>query len=204
VPKFPIMINGNTLDQSRAPATELLKTKYILIQSRTRLSPSDRKELDRVGVGIDLDYVSKNTYLCQYRDVDLGNIRKLEPVVYVDIYRNELKITPSLKEAEQDQFCKVDIVFHEGVDTSSLDLQRDIEVQSQCSMEGVKFLLNKVRLTMQCLYLEAVASIDNVRCIERVGKVVKHNDVARQILELESNLQPSTGPTQQQAYKGSG
>jgi serine protease AprX len=185
---FPITINGYTLDQSK-PDTKPLKTKYILVQSRARLSPSDRQELDHAGVK-HLDYVSKNTYLCQYQDGDLEKIRQLEPVVYVDIYRKEFKIMPSLKKAERDeakrnQAYKVDFVFHKGVDPSSQDLQRDIKEKSHCGVGDIEFLPNKARLTVQSLYLKAVASIDDVRHVEEVGEVVEFNNVARQILKID-------------------
>ena len=150
---FPITINGNTLNQSIPPATGSLETEYILIQCWARLSPSDRQKLDDVGVK-HLDYVSKNTYLCQYQDKDLKRICKLEPVVYVEIYRTELKITPSLREsieAEPDRDYKVDIEFHEGVHPYSLNLQSDIAMKSRCSV--IEFLPNKARLTIKGLFL---------------------------------------------------
>jgi len=179
---FPITINGNTLDKSKV---EPLKTKYILVQCRTRLRPSDRQELGNTGVK-HLNYVSKNTYLCQYQDGDLEKIRQLEPVVYVDFYHKIFKITPSLKKAIQDEATRnkafeVDIVFHESVDTNSQGLQKDIKDASRCRV-GDKFLPDKVRLTVQGLYLQAVASIDDVRHIEEVGEDVELNDVAREIL----------------------
>ena len=166
----------------KSQPTRFLNTKYILVQSRTRLSPSDRQKLDHAGVK-HLEYVSKNTYLCQYQDGDLEKIRQLEPVIYVDIYRTEFKIALSLKEANRDQVYEVDIVFHEGVDTKSEILRRNIVEKSHCDMKDVKFLPNTARLTIQGLYLNAVAPIDGVRHIEDVGKVVEYNDVACQILK---------------------
>ena len=124
-----------------------------------------------------IDYVSKNTYLCQYLDEDLKKVRQLGPVIYVDIYRTEFKITPNLKEAKQDQDYEVDIVFHENVSPSIPNLQRDI-VEKSSSVGNVEFLSNKARLTMRGLYLDAVASIDDIRRIEHVGEVVTYNDEA--------------------------
>ena len=175
-----------------------------MIQSRARLTPSDRGELHDIGVK-HLDYVSKNTYLCQYQDGDLEKIRKLEPIVYVDIYRREFKITPrlrELKEAESDRDYKVDVIFHEGAGPDSPDVQSDIAKKSDCSLEEIEFLANKARLTTKGLSLADVASIDVVRCIEDVGEVVAYNDIARQILKID--LHPPTGPIQQQAYQGKG
>ena len=176
---FSITINGNTLDRSE---TETLMTRYILVQCRSRLGPPDRQELGDLGVG-HLNYVSKNTYLGRYQGGNLDNIRQLESVVYVDLYRNTFKITPSLKaairdEATRNQAYEVDIIFHESVDTNSADLQRDIRNTSRSGQEDIKFLPNQVRLTVQGLYLQAVATIDHVHHIEEVGEEVEYSDVA--------------------------
>lgn len=89
----------------------------------------------------------------------------------MDVYRTQFKIALSLKEANRDQVYEVDIVFHAGVDTKSENLRRNILENSHCDVKDVKFPPNKARLTIQNLYLNAVASIDNVRNIEEVGKV---------------------------------
>ena len=201
---FPITINGNILGQSPGPATELIKTKYVLVQSRAQLSPSDRRELDHAGVK-HLNYVSKNTYLCQYQDGDLEKIGQLDFVVYVNTYPKELKITPSLKEAkeaEPDQKYEVDIIFHESVDPKSQDLQSDIIEKSHCGVGDFEFLPNKIRLPILGLNLDSVASIDDVRHIEEVGEVVENNDVARRILQID--LQPPAEPIQLLPYQGRG
>ncbi|KAK3172952.1 hypothetical protein OEA41_006278 [Lepraria neglecta] len=193
-PMFPITINGNILGQSPGPATELIKTKYVLVQSRAQLSPSDRRELDHAGVK-HLNYVSKNTYLCQYQDGDLEKIGQLDLVVYINIYPKELKIAPSLKEAkeaEPDQKYEVDIIFHESVDPKSQDLQSDIIEKSHCGVGDFEFLPNKVRLPVLGLNLDSMASIDDVCHIKEVGEVVENNDIARRILQID--LQPPAGP----------
>ena len=74
--------------------------------------------------------------------------------------------------------------FHEGVDTISENLRRNIVENSHCDVKDVNSLPNKARLTIQILYLNAVASIDDVRYIEEVGKVVECNYVARSDIEI--------------------
>ena len=172
-----------------------------MVQSWARLSSSDRQDLEKANIK-HLDYVSKNTYLCQYQDEDLEKIRKLEPVVYVDIYRTELKITPRLKEARRDQSYKVDVVFHENVATDSQSLQTKLKEKSHCDMEKIEFLSKKARLPIDGHYFDDVASIDDVRCIEEVGNVVLFNDLARQILEIDPQLPPRVKP--QWNYEGRG
>lgn len=196
VPLFPITINGNTLNPSILNAGPL-KTKYILVQSWADLSSSDRLILEKANIR-PLDYVSRNTYLCQYEDEDLEKVRKLEPVVYVDIYRTELKIGPILKEARRGQKYKVDVVFHENVATDSQSLQTELKEKSHCDMEKINFLSIKARLLIDGLCLDDVASIDDVCCMEEVGEVVASNDVARQILNI--NPQPPAGLIPQRVY----
>ena len=55
----PITINGNRLDESMKRAKDASTTKYILIQSLGRLSPSQRQKLETEGLR-HFDYVSKN------------------------------------------------------------------------------------------------------------------------------------------------
>lgn len=195
---FPITINGNTLDPSILNAGPI-ETKYILVQSWARLSLSDRQDLENANIR-HLNYVAKNTYLCQYQDKDLKKIRKLKAVVYVNIYRMELKITPRLKEARLYQNYKVDVVFHEDVATDSQSLQTELKEKSHCDINKIEFLSKKARLPIDGQYLKDVAFIDDVRCMEEVGEVVAFNDVARQILEI--NPQPLTGSIQQRVYQG--
>lgn len=145
-----------------------------------------------------LDYVSKNTYLCYYQNEDLSQLRQLGSIVYVCFYPTDLKTAPDLKEVDQSETIKVDIVYHNGVDPNSSDLQGDLSKRSHCESENIEFLPNKARLTTKRLHLDDVALIDDVRCIEDVGTVVAYNDVARQVLELDSQ---SSGQTQQ-IYQG--
>jgi serine protease AprX len=122
----------------------------------------------------------------------------MEPVVYVDVYRLEFKIPPSLKKAEPSLRYKVDIVFHEGVDSDSTNLQALIAQKSHLTAGHIEFFLHKARLTIQGHDLNDVASLDEVRNIEKVGKVVSRNNQARRI--LGADVQPGQGQT----YEGKG
>ena len=201
VPLSCITINGITLDQSTKPATDAFNTNYILVQSKARLSPSQRRELADIGLVLH-DYVSKNTYLYGYQGVDLDRIRQMEPVAYVDVYRLEFKIPPSLGKAVPDSPHKVDVVFHEDVDTGSTKLRDLIALKSRLSAGHIEFFPHKARLTIQAGYLNDVASIDEVRRIGEVGKVVPRNNQARLI--LGADIQPALIPAQEQAYTGKG
>ena len=98
----------------KSQPTRFLNTKYILVQSRTCLSPSDRQKLDHAGVK-HLEYVSKNTY---YANIKMEICKRFVSwsllSMWIFIYRTEFKIAPNLKEANPDQVYGVDIVFNEG------------------------------------------------------------------------------------------
>ncbi|KAK6358099.1 hypothetical protein TWF730_007454 [Orbilia blumenaviensis] len=119
-PMFPIIINGNALNEETRPKLDASETNYILIQSQMRLSPSNIEILTTNNVEIQ-HYVSECTYLCLYqstetnRKKDLSPIRRIYPIVYVDIYRQDFKITPGLKKAKGIPGCIVDVCvnFHD-------------------------------------------------------------------------------------------
>jgi hypothetical protein len=92
----------------------------------------------------------------------------------------------------------VDIVFHEGASTDSTNLQALISRKSHLTARHIEFFLHKARLTIQGHDLNDVTSLDEVRNIEKVGKVVSRNNQAR--LTVEADVQPRQG----QAYGGNG
>ncbi|KAI0098007.1 ankyrin repeat-containing domain protein [Nemania sp. FL0031] len=192
-PMFPITINGITLDSSIIPTAGVIETNYILVQSRIRLSPFNMPELDIIGVEI-LDYVSKNTYLCQWRDPlrNLDTIRQRKPVIYVGIYRKEFKIGPALErarrnDAEQHQTYEVDIIFHKSVHIESTDLVERLKQESHCN-EQIEVFSDFVRLSIEGRYIDNVASIDEVFFIEVVGEAVACKDYARRTLHVQPGI----------------
>ncbi|RYP15321.1 hypothetical protein DL765_005777 [Monosporascus sp. GIB2] len=200
-PMIPITINGNTLDHSTKSAADASKTNYILVQFRARLSPSQMQELANAGLK-HLDYVSKNTYLCHHEDADLDKIRQMDPVVYVEIYRPEFKITPSLKGAAPSLNYEVDVVFHDAVDSDSEDLRGRIAQESGRNLKDIEFFPHKASLTALGRYLNDIATIDEVYRIEEIGETELRNDQAQLI--LAANIQPGPTLAQQQVYRGEG
>ncbi|KAM3472835.1 hypothetical protein MY8738_008684 [Beauveria namnaoensis] len=180
-PTFPITINGNTLDSSTPPAVNSIGSNYILVQTRTTLSPNDRQALSNIGVE-HLDYIANHTYLCRYENEDLGKVRQIEAVLYVDIYRTSFKVTPSLANANLEGPNEVDIVFHSGVDTNNQELRRLVSIKSNCPEDKIEFFEDGARLTIQGNHLDNIASIDDVQLIEEVGIAKTCNTIARQIL----------------------
>jgi len=202
----PITINGNTLDPvAQAPvlraleleAVDASKSDHVLIHSIARLSPEEKDQL--AGFGLVLHgYVSENTYLYEYKGTDLETIRSLPFVSWANIYSKHFKVSPDLKAAGREASSQilpnlagpsysraantVDIVFHEGVDTSSEQLKRDIAAATHVDWESIKISRNKVRLTVEDRGLDSLASIDAVRAIQKVYPLQLHNNVARCIM----------------------
>lgn len=181
---FPITINGHQLGKG-TQALEPPQSKYVLIQSQERLTLPQRQRLANAGLLLH-EYVSKNTYLYGPKDpnsyakdtdlygrisADRDTIRQSVPGVYLDDYRREFKITPSLKakaEKELRSSHSVDVVFHEGVDSDSI--LQGLTTGEKPLVQDVQLFKHKARLTVQGCHLEDVASIDEVGRIEEVCK----------------------------------
>lgn len=170
-----------------------------MIQSEKRLTPPQKQELAEVDFVIH-EHVSKNTYLGGYQADDLDRLRQIDFILYADVYRVEFKIPPSVKAASLSFPYSVDVVFHEA--TNPEDFRALIVERSRVGVDDVEFYPHKVRVHLQADYLDALASIDAVRSIEGVGKIVLRNDRARLVLDV--SIQPKPGATLHQQYKGQG
>ncbi|EFY94070.1 ankyrin repeat protein [Metarhizium robertsii] len=203
-PMYHISINGNHLDESIKPATDASETNYILVQTRMQLNEPERQYLVNAGL-IFHDYVSKNTYLCGYRDEDLDKIRQLDRVVFVDAYRKDFKIASGLKssKANIDRDVKVNVIFHDGINSSrARSLPSEI-----LELEDVKLdytnIPYKAQITIPREKLEPLAGIDEVRLIEEVGEIKPRNNQARLIVGLDVEKE-SDVMTDQKRYEGEG
>ncbi|KAI1658161.1 hypothetical protein F4813DRAFT_395888 [Daldinia decipiens] len=163
-PLFPIRINGNLLDPSVKPKEDASETNYVLIQTDDKkLGTSKRQDLADANL-VPLKYVSMNTRLFSYPDVSLAKIRQLAPVLYADIYRKELKVSPVLEGLEDE--VEVDVIFHNDVNLSSEDLQTRVAKESGLGLQDIKFSGKKARITVQGTRIGRIAEIDEVFCIE--------------------------------------
>lgn len=197
---FPIVINETHLDASIHPSES--ETDYILIQTESRLSPSQRLELEIAGLAVH-EYISKNTYLCRRNQgLGLDDISRLSSVVYTDTYRQELKLAPGLERLDTDTIVEVDILFHIDVGVGSDDLQARIAKEAKLNLGDIQFYGNKVRLSVGASYIGGIAAIDEVRHIERVGKIRPCNNVAREILGCTTQVVGAAGTGE--TYHGKG
>ncbi|KAF3318740.1 hypothetical protein TWF173_006756 [Orbilia oligospora] len=186
-PLFPIRINGNDLDEETKPQSNAPNTNYIIIQTEALLSPPQREALKAADLEIQ-EYVSNCTYLCRYPGQNLDKIGQIDLIVYVDIYRQEFKIAPSLKEEmkEMPPDDKIDIfvLCHDLKATNDQNFLELIAGKSGLELCDVKFIDKKTHLTVSSQYICDIAEMDQVRYIEEEGIAEVSNNRAREILGL--------------------
>lgn len=220
-----ITINGVTIDPlTHGPAlaaanldsADATGSDYILIQTEHPLGKDLKNDLKKMGVVV-LEYVPDDTYLCNYTGTDLHQIRSLDNVVWVNTYMQGFKVAPSLTakpgaspigvrnlldvtEAPAGIMNTasnvVDVVFHSNVDSQTI---RDkLAAAARLDASTLKIMSHKIRLNVQTKHLNDLAAIDEVRHIEQVLPMKLHNNIAREIL----NLEPPPDPVR--TYEGQG
>ncbi|MET7655904.1 MULTISPECIES: S8 family serine peptidase [unclassified Streptomyces] len=206
-----ITINGVTIDplrQSHALASASLVSEdasasdYLLVQTTHIPSVQEKEQLAELGVVIH-EYVPESTYLCGYRPADLGAVRALPFVAWADVYLEGFKIAPSLRPgglqsdlaaladptaAVDSQRHAVDVVLHDDVDPEVDGVRQRIADAAGVSADDVRITRKKVRLTLSGDQLGALVGIDEVRQIDEVPQWVKHNSVARPIMNAAVQL----------------
>ncbi|KAL5083205.1 hypothetical protein Trisim1_001869 [Trichoderma cf. simile WF8] len=194
-PILPIRINGNNISQSIGPARDASETNYILIQTRKDISDAEKDILR--GMNLEFyDCICENTYLCRYEPDDLEIIRQKGFIAYVDVYRQEFKICANLKmemkTINSDKIIQIVLIFH---DASRLDVENmRAEIVKKTKVDHkedtIQFFRHKAHLTVPRASLDALATVDEVRKIEKLGKVVLRNDQARLIMDVGISAQP--------------
>jgi serine protease AprX len=205
--------NARELSLAGLEAPDAAASDYVLIQVRAPLSPAQTEDLVRRGVVVQ-EYVSLHTYLCGYKNSDLTSIRALPFVAWANIYLKGFKVAPRLRSAEAPRgtsqiiplsaapshsrtLHKVDIIFHEDVDTGSDALRTAIAAAARVDKETLPLGSRKVRLTVQERFLDDLADLDAVRVIHESPTFKLHNDVARSILNANVRINST-------AYEGAG
>lgn len=142
------------------------------------------------------DCICENTYLCRYEPDDLEIIRQKGFIAYVDVYRQEFKICANLKmemkTINSDKIIQIVLIFH---DASRLDVENmRAEIVKKTKVDHkedtIQFFRHKAHLTVPRASLDALATVDEVRKIEKLGKVVLRNDQARLIMDVGISAQP--------------
>ncbi|RWA03870.1 hypothetical protein EKO27_g11238 [Xylaria grammica] len=198
-PRFPIIINGNIFDNATKAALGSFHTRYLLIQTKSRINASHRKDLGQRNIQV-LEYVSENTYLCftNLRDNHETIKSRQDEFEYIGLYPRELKFSTRLGELDKD--VEVDVIFHSNVEVQGeLALQDKVAESSKVDKQNIKFSRQKARLTVRGSCISQIALIDKVRRIEEVSSVGIQNDQAIRLL----NLPPVTAATHN-VYQGKG
>lgn len=198
-----INIEGNTIDPtlhgagrplSDGDAEDASGTNYILIQSKGPLSSDQKAELRSSGVNLQT-CVSEQTYLCEYKPNDLVGLRDKDYVLYANVYQPEIKINAGLKDSgptaaeagtsAEPEVQYVSILFHDGVDASSTDIRAKIAEVAHVDVATVGGTSRKASVKLESKYLQDLATIDEIRTIEKVRKRVLYNNIARGIMNAE-------------------
>ena len=205
-----ITINGISFDaatQRAAMGTAGLMSldssasNYILIQTNVPLDRAKKSELANLGVEI-LEFIPNNTFICKYEPSDLSAIQALSYIEWANIYLEELKITPKLRNSSfrnnkanllslgaiehsiADQPKQVEIVFHNNVSIDD-ELRNQIAAATRLSPNDLQFSSHSIRLAIQPQYLGDVAKIDQVRRVEEYVPPQLSNNIAIGIMNAD-------------------
>ena len=200
-----ITVNGNSIEPTlHGPSRELSSldaldasgTKYIVIQTEGPLSSKQKEDLKSSGVVIE-NYISEDTYLCEYDPNDLETLRSKAFVNYANIYLSQLKVHPRLKSrapastgVESSTISKqqVELLFHDGVDASLPNIKAAVAEKARVDESDMEISSRKIRLKVEKQYLDDIATIDEIRSIEDVRAPRLFNNVARGIMKADVNI----------------
>ncbi|KAM5458266.1 hypothetical protein MaudCBS49596_000179 [Microsporum audouinii] len=206
-----ISINGNDLNpENQRPVLQALglesedssKSNYILVQTKEPLEDDQEEELERLGVDIQ-EYVSPNTYLCNYKPADLAAIRSLPFVGWANVYLDMFVVQSTMKSASSTNTVAdftntvrksthrrmVDIVLHRDVDSTSQELHEALSRATRADTSSLNVEPTKIRMMVQDQHLDEIAAIDGVRSILEVHPAVLFNNKATPIIrgEVDTN-----------------
>ena len=200
-----ITINGISFDplagagdaHAAPPGGDASQSNYILIQTSGPLTSEQKEQLTDSGVAIH-EYISGDSYLCEFRGTDLDRIRSLPFVAWADIYPPGFKVSPSLRagdarystdllrrppeRSESREPHEVDVVLHDDVDPGSADVRARVAAAAHLDLDNLRIGRHKLRFVVQERYLDDIASVDEVRQIEEVPKTGLGNNVAGPII----------------------
>ncbi len=204
------MVQGPALAAANLHSAKATDSDYILIQMKQPMSKEMKRGLTSMGVVV-LEYVPEDTYLCNYTGTDLDQIRSLADVAWANIYMKEFKVAPSLipgpgaAPAGVRNLLElaaapasplgtspkvVDVVFHSNVDPQSI---RDkLAAAAHLDPTDLRLMRRKIRLNLGANQLNNLTRMDEVRHLEEVLPMKLHNNIARQILNIDPPPNPGT------------
>src|SRR5271166_4495864 len=199
-----ITINGISIDPVKhAPAlaaahlisADASGSDFILVQASGPLTQVQRAQLQGLGAKI-LEYVPENTYICRYPPADLGPLRALPFVSWVNVYLRGFKISPVLRPAaanllslapaaatQSKERVTVEVVLQK--DSMSDAVRNKIAAAAGVDPSQLQAGRGKVRVTVEERRLDDLAAIDEVRHIEKYFPPRPTNNIARGILTAD-------------------
>ena len=198
-----ITINGISIDPAKqAPAlaaANLLsanasQSNFILVQTNAPLTADERKQLADLGAEI-LEYAPEDTYICRYLPEDLGRLRALPFVAWVNTYLRGFKVSPKLRPTAQANLLAaaapsqskdrvtVEVVLHK--DSMSDAVRNRIAAAAGIDPSQVQAGRGKVRVNVEERRLDALAAIDEVRHIEKYYPPKLSNNIARGLINAD-------------------
>ncbi|OIW27825.1 subtilisin-like protein [Coniochaeta ligniaria NRRL 30616] len=93
----PLTIHGNLFEPDAGRAASAAQaTNFIIVQTRTALTPADKVSLEHLGAAYQRE-IAENTYLFRYDPTDLTILGALPFVKFVDIYHPHLKLSSAFE-----------------------------------------------------------------------------------------------------------
>lgn len=129
-------------------------------------------------------------------------IRRMELIIYADIYDSAFKTMPNLKELVSNRDCRVDVIFHTNVQSCSIKLKdRILHIAKPCT-DHIDISSHNVWFAIRSQYICDTAELDEARCIDKRYTLVACSNKARVIIGADklANL----GPKHKQTYEDKG
>lgn len=214
-----LTINGITFDTAAisdntfvdSNATPAAPSSYLLIVPRQPLDPAGREALAAAGASI-LEAVPGGGIICRYAAPDVERIRRMPFIGWAQRYPKVVKLSPALLglrprpdgvpaiaawkarpaklDAEQ---VTIDVTLHRNVDVESVASR--IAEAAHVNADALTVLDKRIRLTLKRRRLVDVASVDEVRHLDRVYRAKLANSIARTILRVPPAPGSGTGLT---------
>nr|KAK5441802.1 hypothetical protein LTR18_006724 [Exophiala xenobiotica] len=211
-----ITVNGNVIPPSTQQeggshfAVDASRSNYLLVHCVDRLIDKQYDILRRLKVDV-LQYAADNTYLCRFLPAELDEIRRLDFVVFANVYHSDLVINAILKskvacvedrsdveEAAAEQKTSkytgskvpdegsyaVYVVLHPECGRSAADVKD--QLMKMVGMESDEILARDRRLILNLKAgdLSKVAALDEVQTIEELPLHTLNNEIARGDLSM--------------------
>ena len=187
---IPVEVNGRTIDPFEHYAQDAKRTDHIILTAKHVLSILEEKDPQDLGVEF-LEDLGRNNFLCRFQPTDLGPLRRRSDCIQqVDVYRKKFKIHAILETLIEQAgnnpraaatTYSIDVMVHDGVpDIDALAVS--IAEKANLRKDALEAADGKIRLIARLDQLEAIASDDRVRVLEKVVTPVLDDAQAQEII----------------------